>query len=77
MKIILHFQHLHISNKTAFSKGYIEIYRIIELQKKQNWIKANKLILNSRLAFIPQMQKIARKPWILTKSQSGEAESSM
>ena len=41
-----------------------------ELQKKQNWIKANKLILNSSLAFNPQMWEIARKSWILTKSQS-------
>ena len=49
----------------------------IELQKKQNWIKANKLILISSLAFNPQMREIARKSWILTKSQSGKAKSSI
>ena len=53
------------------------IEKTIELQKKQNWIKARKLILNSRLAFNPQMREIARKSWILTKSQSGKAESSI
>ena len=31
------------------------IEETIELQKKQNWITANKLILNSSLAFNPQM----------------------
>ena len=51
------------------------IEKTIELQKKQNWIKANKLILNSSLAFNPQMREIARKSWILTKSQSGKAKS--
>ena len=53
------------------------IEETIELQKKQNWIKANKLILNSSLAFNPQMREIARKSWILTKSQSGKAKSSI
>ena len=53
------------------------IEETIELQKKQNWIKANKLILNSSLAFNPQMREIVRKSWILTKSQSGKAKSSI
>ena len=53
------------------------IEETIELQKKQNWIKANKLILNSSLAFNPQMREIARKSWILTKSQSGKAKSNI
>ena len=53
------------------------IEETIELQKKQNWIKANKLILNSSLVFNPQMREIARKSWILTKSQSGKAKSSI
>ena len=39
----------------------------IELQKKQNWIKANKLILNSSLTFNPKMWEIAGKSWILVK----------
>ena len=50
------------------------IEETIELQKKQNWIKANNLILNSSLTFNPQMREIARKFWILTKSQSGKAK---
>ena len=53
------------------------IEETIELQKKQNWIKANKLILNSSLAFNPQMREIARKSWILTKSQSRKVKSSI
>ena len=74
MKKISHFQYLSISNKTAFFKGYIEfIEETSELQNKQNWIKANKLILNSSLAFNPQMREIARRSWIFTKSQSGKA----
>ena len=32
---------------------------IIELQKNENWIEANKLILNSSLVFNPQMREIA------------------
>ena len=51
------------------------IKETIELQKNQNWIKAKNLILNSSLTFNPQMQEIARKFWILTKSQSGKAKS--
>ena len=47
----------------------------IELKKKQNWIEANKLTLDSSLAFYPQMWKIAGKSWILIKPQSGKAES--
>ena len=31
----------------------------IELQKKLNWIKANKLILNSSLVFNPKRKGIA------------------
>ena len=46
----------------------------IELKKKQNWIEANKLTLDSSLAFYPQMWKIAES-WILIKPQSGKAES--
>ena len=34
------------------------VEQTIELQKKQNWIKANKLILNSSLASNPQMRKV-------------------
>ena len=49
--------------QNCFSKGYIGILKFIEetieLQKKQNWIKANKLILNSSLVFDPQMREIA------------------
>ena len=53
------------------------IEETIELQKKQHWIKANKLILNSNLTFNSQMREIARKCWILTKSQSGKTKSSI
>ena len=41
----------------------------IELQKKLNWIKANKLILNSSLVFNSQRKGIAGKTWTLAKSQ--------
>ena len=37
------------------------IVETIELQKKQNWFTVNKLILNSSLAFNPQMRGIAGK----------------
>ena len=40
------------------------IEETIELQKKQNWIKANKLILNSSFVFNLEMLEIARKFWI-------------
>ena len=64
--------------KQHFQKGTLKfIEETIELQKNQNWIKANKLILNSCLAFNPKMQEIAGKSWILTKSQSGKAKSSI
>ena len=53
------------------------IEKTIELKKKQNWIKANKLILNSSLAFDPQMRETAGKDWILTKLQSGNGKSSI
>ena len=39
--------------------------------------KANKLILNSSLAFNPYVHEIARKSWILTKSESGKVKSSI
>ena len=65
-----------MSDKTAFSKRYIEIYSRNKIQN-QNWINSNKLILNSSLAFNPQMREIARKCWILTKSQSGKAKSNI
>ena len=45
--------------------------------KESNWIKINKLILNSSLAFHPQMWEIAGNSWILTKSQSGKIKSSI
>ena len=41
----------------------------IELQKKLDWIKANKLILNSSLVFKPQRKEIAGKTSILAKRQ--------
>ena len=53
------------------------IEETIEMQKKQNWIKAKKLILNSSLGFNPQIREIGRKSWILTKSQSGKSKSSI
>ena len=53
------------------------IEETIELQNKQNWSNANKLIWNSSLAFNSQMREIARKSWILTKSQSDKAKSSI
>ena len=37
------------------------IEKTTELRKKQNWIKSNKLLLNSSLAFNPQMREIAGK----------------
>ena len=49
----------------------------IKLQKKQNWLMANKSLLNSSLAFNLQMCRIARKSWTLTKSQSDKARSSI
>ena len=64
--------------KQHFQKGMLKfVQETTELQKKQNWIKANKLILNPSLAFNPQMQEIARKSWIFTKSQSGKVKSSI
>ena len=63
--------------KQYFQKGILKfIEETTELENKQNWIKANKLILNLSLAFNPQMREIARKSSILTKSQSGKAKSS-
>ena len=49
----------------------------IELQKKKNCIRANKFILKSSLPFDPQVREIVIKSWILTKSQSGKAKSSI
>ena len=43
------------------------IEETIELQKKQSCIRANKLILNSSLAFNSKVREIVRKTWILTK----------
>ena len=53
------------------------IEETIELQKKQNYIKANKFILKSSLALNPYVLEIVIKSWILTKSQSGKAKSSI
>ena len=64
--------------KQHFQKGTLKfIEETIEPQKKQNLIKDNKLILNSSLAFNTQIREIARKSWILTKSQSGKVKSSI
>ena len=49
----------------------------IELQKKLNWIKANKLILNSSLVFNSQRKEIAGKTWILANLQKRKAKSSI
>ena len=57
--------------KQYFQKRKLKfIEETTELQKKQTWIKANTLILNSSLAFNPQMREITGQSWILTKSQS-------
>ena len=53
------------------------IEETIELQKKQNYIKANKYILKSSLALDPYVWEIVIKSWILTKSQSDQAKSSI
>ena len=56
--------------KQRFQKGQIKFKgETIELKKKLNWIKGNKLILNSTLVFNPQRNEIAGKTWILAKSQ--------
>ena len=56
--------------KQRFQKDKLEFAgETIGLQKKLNWIKANKLILNSSLAFNPQRKEIAWKTWILAKPQ--------
>ena len=56
--------------KQSFQKGKLKFNgEIIELQKKLNWIKANKLMLNSSLVFNPQRKEIAGKTWILLKLQ--------
>ena len=69
---------MSISNKTAFSKCELRFMKdTIKLQKKQNWLMANKSLLNSSLAFNLQMCRIARKSWTLTKSQSDKARSSI
>ena len=53
------------------------IEEIIELQKKQDCIKANKLTLKSSLAFNPYVREIVIKFYTLTKSQSGKGKSSI
>ena len=64
--------------KQHFQKGKLKfIEETIELQKRQNWIKADKLILNSSLAFNPLMWKIAGNSWIVAKSQQGKTKSSI
>ena len=56
--------------KQRFQKGKLQFTgETVELQKKQNWITANKLILNLSLVFNPQMKEIVGKTWILAKSQ--------
>ena len=61
---------MSISNKTTFSKEKLKFTgETIELKKKQKWIKANKLIMNSSTVFNPQRNEIAGKTWILAKSQ--------
>ena len=61
---------MSISNKTTFSKEKLKFTgETIELKKKQKWIKANKLIMNSSIVFNPQRNEIAGKTWILAKSQ--------
>ena len=61
--------------KLHFQKGKLKfIEETIELQ---NWIKADKLILNSSLAFNPLMWKIAGNSWIVAKSQQGKTKSSI
>ena len=55
--------------KQRFQKGKLKFTgETLELQKKQNWIKANKLVLNSSLVFNPQIKEIAVKTWMLAKS---------
>ena len=45
--------------KQHFQKRKLKfIEETTELQKKQTWIKANTLILNSSLAFNPQMREL-------------------
>ena len=47
-------------------KGKLKFTReAIELQKKLNWIKADKLILNSSLVFNPQRNKLQERLGIL------------
>ena len=54
--------------KQHFQKGTLKtIKENIELEKKQNYINANKLILNSSLALIHQCRK---SPKIFAFSQS-------
>ena len=68
MKKISHFQAFLL--KQHFQKSKLKfIEEAVKLQKKQDWTKVNKLILNSSLAFNPQMQEIAGKSWILKKSR--------
>ena len=56
--------------KQRFEKGKLKFTgETIELQKKLNWIQANKLILNSSLVFNTQRKKIPGMTWIFAKSQ--------
>ena len=56
--------------KQCFQKGKLKFTgETIEVQKKPNWIKNNKLILNSSVVFNPQRKEIAGKTWILAKAK--------
>ena len=67
---ISHFSIWVFLIKQRFQKGKLKFTgETIELQKKLNWIKANKLILNSSLVFNLQRKKITGKNWILPKLQ--------
>ena len=49
----------------------------MELEKKENWIKVNKLILNSNRAFNPQIQEIVGNFQILINhGKSGKTKGS-
>ena len=69
---------MSISDKISFSKCELRFMKeTIKLQKKQNWLMANKLLLNASLAFNLQMCGIVRKSWILTRTESDKARSSI
>ena len=55
--------------KQHFEKSEMKfVDKTIKLQKRQNWIKTIKLILNSSLAFNSKMRRNAGKSWVYTKS---------